>query len=185
MQLHGGNELIDALKLLQRAQIKQGEVVADLGCGAAGHFVFPAAHLVGPQGKVYAVDILPSVLQAIESRGKLEGLTNIETVWSDLDYPQALKIPEHSLDLCLFLNILFQLQKRTAGFEQAARLTKSQGRLLIVDWKLSAAPLGPPAARRVAPEELTRLAQGAGFVLQGMAFAAGPYHYGLLFVKNP
>ena len=63
---HSGNELINPFKVLERAGLQSGWSVADLGCGALGHFVFPAAQLVGGNGKVYAVDIQKTALKAIE-----------------------------------------------------------------------------------------------------------------------
>ncbi len=115
IQLRGGNQLLDAVKILEQGGIKDGYTVADLGCGTSGHFVFPAAHLVGPKGKVYAVDILKSVLQAIDSRTRLEGVDNVEAVWSDLERAGGLKITPGSVDLTLLLNILALVKDKETG----------------------------------------------------------------------
>lgn len=183
IHFHGGNELIDAQKLLTRAGIKQGDTVADLGCGASGHFVFPAAHLTGPTGKVYAVDLLKSVLQSIVSRGKMEGVDNVETVWADLERPGATKIADSSVDLTLLVNDLSQIPSQAIVLREAARITKTGGTLLIGDWKTTASPLGPPVARRLTPETARKLAQEAGFEYRE-EFVAGPYHFGLIFKKK-
>ncbi|OGL65058.1 hypothetical protein A3F52_03825 [Candidatus Uhrbacteria bacterium RIFCSPHIGHO2_12_FULL_47_11] len=183
LQMRGGNELIDPVKLLEHGGIRQGYVVADLGCGTVGHFVFPAAHMVGPQGKVYAVDILKSVLSAIESRRKLEGLDNVEAVWADLEQPGALKIQDGSVDLTLLVNDLSQIPKRDVVLREATRITKTGGTFIVADWKLSASPLGPPPQKRLSPAEAKQLAQAAGFEYAG-EFSAGPYHYGLIFRRK-
>ena len=182
IQLRGGNQLIDAIKVLQAGNIKQGETVADLGCGTTGHFVFPAAHLVGPTGKVYAVDLQKSVLAAIQSREKLEGLDNVDTVWDDLEKAGRLKLPDGSVDLTLLLNILAQVQDKATVLREAARITKSRGQLIISDWKLTASPLGPPPANRLDPQTAKQLALSAGWELTA-EFEPGPYHYGLVFRK--
>lgn len=183
LRMRGGNELVDPVRLLEHAGIKQGYIVAELGCGAAGHFVFPAAHLVGPPGKVYAVDILKSVLEAINSRAKLEGVDNVEGVWADLERPGALKIPEASADLTLLVNDLSQIPARETVVREAARITKVGGTLLVADWKGGYSPLGPPPGKRVEPEAAKTLLGATGFELTS-EFEAGPYHFGLVFRKK-
>ena len=183
MNFHGGNELIDARKLLTRAGIKQGDIVAELACGATGHFVFPAAHMVGSTGRVYAVDILKPVLEAILSRAKLEGVDNVETVWTDLEKPGAMKIADGSADLTLLINDLSQIPARATVLSEAARITKSGGTLLVGDWKQTASPFGPPTERRLNPAIVRQLSQEAGFEYSE-EFEAGPYHFGLIFRKK-
>lgn len=183
IQWHGGNELIDPVKLLEAGGIKQGDTVADLGCGASGHFVFPAAHFTGPQGKVYAVDILKSVLSAIDSRAKLEGVDNVEAIWADLERPGAMKIADGTVDLTLLVNDLSQIPARETVAAEAARITKAGGTLVVGDWKRTASPLGPPPERRLDPAVAKQLVGAKGFELI-KEFDAGPYHYGLVFRKR-
>lgn len=183
LEIRGGNELIDPVKLLEQGGIKQGDIVADLGCGSAGHFVFPAAHLIGPQGKVYAVDLLKSVLSAIESRAKLEGADNVETVWSDLERAGGLKIAERSVDLTLLLNTLAQVRDKQTTVREAARILKPGGTLLVADWKMSQTPLGPPVERRLDRERAKQIVGAEGFEFAG-EFEAGKHHWGLIFKKR-
>ncbi|MDO8505106.1 MAG: methyltransferase domain-containing protein [bacterium] len=183
INFHGGNELIDARKLLTRAGIKQGDIVGELACGATGHFVFPAAHMVGSTGRVYAVDIIKSVLEAVRSRAKLEGVDNVETVWGDLERFQGMKIADGSVDLAVLVNDLSQIPKKEIVLQEAARITKSGGTLLVGDWKQTASPLGPPPEKRLTPAIVRQLAQEAGFEYSE-EFEAGPYHFGLIFHKK-
>lgn len=174
-----GSDFLNIPNILERAGIRAGMVVADLGCGTLGHVVFPAAHRVGPDGMVYAVDVLKSALSGIESRRKLEGVTNVETVWADLEVPGAVHIPPGSLDYVFLVNNM----PKDAMLREAAELLKSQGRLLVVDWKPDGAPFGPPEKDRMAPSEVA--AAGARFGFASLdAFAAGPYHYGIIFRKR-
>lgn len=183
LQFHGGNALIDPVALLKAAGIKQGDAVADLGCGATGHFVFPAAHLVGPKGKVYAVDILKSVLEAIASRAKIEGVDNVEGMWADLERPGGMKIADGSVDLTVLVNDLSQIPDKETVAKEAARITKAGGTLVVGDWKKTAAPLGPPPGARLDPEYVKELAGRAGFELT-REFEAGPYHFGMVFKRK-
>lgn len=183
IQLRGGNQLLDAVKILEQGGIKGGYVVADLGCGTSGHFVFPSAHLVGPKGKVYAVDVLKSALQAIDSRTRLEGVDNVEAVWSDLERANGLKIAPGTVDLTLLLNILALVKDKETVVREAARITKSSGTLVVSDWKSGHSPLGPPSEKRLVPEEIKRIVQSAGFEFV-REFEAGQYHFGMVFIKT-
>src|SRR5436189_6273350 len=53
-------------KLLEMLKFKPGEVVADIGAGSGYHTV-RIAKLVGPKGKVYAVDIQPEMLKIVRA----------------------------------------------------------------------------------------------------------------------
>ena len=114
---------MDANLIFRKAEVSEKMKVADLGCGSSGHFVFPAARLVGKNGKVYAVDILKTVLESINKRTKQEGLDNIETVWSDLEIFGATKIESGSLDISLLINTLYQSNKRAEILRETARMT--------------------------------------------------------------
>ena len=56
-----------------------GEDVADVGAGT-GLFLEPFAAAVGPEGRVYAVDISPRFIEHLDARIAEAGWTNVETV---------------------------------------------------------------------------------------------------------
>lgn len=172
------SELIDAAAIYEAAGLRAGMKAADLGCGTSGHFVFPGARIVGEGGEFYAVDILKSALGAVESRAKLEGLTNIKTIWADIEIPNAVKIPSGLLDLVLLANN----QPSPAMVQEAVRLIRGGGRLAIVDWKTSATPFGPPTAQRKDPLQAKAMAESAGLKFE-KEFSPGKYHWGMVFGK--
>lgn len=178
----GGNYLLDPNLILEKAQIKEGEKVADLGCGAAGHFIFPAARTVGRKGNVYAVDILKTVLSNIDKTAKDEALDNISTVWSDVEVFKATDIETNSLDAVLVINTLYQSSQRAQFLKEATRMLKKNGRIVIVEWKPTSTSLGPPADNRVDKNSLKTGVQQMGLTLEE-EFEAGEHHYGILFIK--
>lgn len=181
-KLSGGNQLLDPYFILEQTALTEGMKVADLGCGGAGHFVFPAAYLVGKKGMVYAVDILKSALSRIENRAKSEGLINIKTIWANLEMDKGTKINEGELDAAFLINVLFQNQKHWEIIKEALRLIKSGGKLLIIEWKSSNIPLGPPLKLRLIKENLFKMSKDLGLKIE-KEFEAGQYHYGLVFQK--
>lgn len=178
MYIPSGSELLNPFFLLEKAGVREGMVVADLGSGPQGHFVFPAARMVGKKSVAYAVDILKGALAGVESRAKFEGVGNVKTVWSDLEVPGGTKIREASLDLAMLINN----RAKDAMIREAVRLVKPGGKLLIVDWKLTDIPFGPPTAERVSPEATKTMVGKYGLKLVE-EFEAGKYHWGLLFTK--
>lgn len=183
MGLRSGTELINPFKLLERVGIRAGQKVADLGCGALGHFVFPAAQLIGADGIVYAVDIQRSVLEQVDRTAKDEQIMNVKTVWSDIDVYGATRIEDGALDLTMLINNLYLSQNRPQLVREMARLTRPGGRMVMVEWKTIATPLGPPTAQRVDKEAAKKILESPSFKLLD-EFEAGPYHYGLLYERT-
>lgn len=178
-----GKELIDPFALLEEAGIAKGMKVADFGCGTLGHYVFPAARLVGDEGKVYAVDILKSVLSGIESRMKMEGTTNVETLWGDLEREHGVRIDDGALDMGLLINNLFLSRQKEKMIEECVRMVRKGGAFVIADWKAGgAAGFGPEPATRVPRDEAKRLAAAAGLIIE-KDLDPGKYHYGFLCRK--
>lgn len=178
----GGNYLLDSNFILNKARIKEGDKIADLGCGAAGHFVFPASKLVGGKGTVYAVDIMKTVLTTIDKKIKEESLENIKTVWSDVESFGATDIASVTLDVILIIDTLYQSEQRAKFLKEAIRMLKTKAYLLVVEWKNTSTPMGPPKENRVEKESLKRGALKMGLTIEE-EFEAGDNHYGILFIK--
>lgn len=181
---HSGNELINPFKILERLQIQAGWQVADLGCGSLGHFVFPAAQFVGGEGRVYAVDIQKMVLQAIESAAKAQQYWNVQTVWSDIEVPHATHIPSNSLDLTIVANNLYLSQHREGLVQEAFRLTKPGGLILVIEWKAEPTVIGPAPEHRLSQEDARQYFSHAELSLED-AYEAGDCHYALVYRRHP
>ncbi len=174
--------LLDIETILNKMDIGERQKVAELGCGNNGFFVFPLARLVGRYGKVYAVDILKSTLEEIRKEAVKKNLSQIMPVWSNLEIFKATNIEASSIDNALLVNILHQSDKRLEILREAIRLLKRNGKLLIIEWKSADIPLGPAPERRVKIEAIKAAAPKIGLDLIE-EFEAGPFHYGLIFVK--
>jgi ubiquinone/menaquinone biosynthesis C-methylase UbiE len=174
--------LFDIDKILAKINIGERDKVAELGCGNFGFFVFPLARLVGKQGKVYAVDILKECLEEIKSTANNNNIPQIETVWSNLEIFNATKIETASIDAATLIGVLNQSQRVTEMLKEASRLLKTNGNLLIIEWKKSDIPFGPEIEKRLKPEEIKEKASKLGLGIKE-EFEAGPYHYGLILRK--
>lgn len=180
-----GTELINPFRVLEHVGIRERMRIADFGCGALGHWTFPAAQLVGPKGTVYAVDILRDSLKLLETRAKADAYANITYVWSDFDVFRAAHIPEGELDLLLLANNFPHSQNPAHLVKEIARLVKKGGKALIVDWKPTATGWGPQhhEKKRAAAADVKRAFAVPEFELEE-EFDAGPAHYAILFART-
>jgi ubiquinone/menaquinone biosynthesis C-methylase UbiE len=180
--LSGGNELLDPEKIFAKLGIEAGAKVADLGCGGAGHFIIPAAKLVGEKTLAYAVDIQKLVLKNVSVKARMMGINNIKQIWSNLESLGATNINEQSLDFALLINTLFQSKKQKEIIRESVRLLKKGGKLLIIDWDQTNSSFGPPLENRTKKAELRQAALSLNLKLIE-EFKPGNYHYGLIFEK--
>lgn len=171
-------EFLNPAAILKQLGLRKDAIAADFGSGSGG-WALPLAKKL-EDGKVYAIDILAEPLSALQSKAILEKISNIETIKSDIESEQGSTLSGSSVDLVLITNLLFQAQKREKIFEETKRILKDNGEVLVVDWKKEA-PFGPLEGR-IPEGEVKKIAEKFGFKLK-KEFAAGKYHYGLVFEK--
>ena len=180
---HSGTALVNPYNIFDQAGLLEGMKVADLGCGGTGHFVFSIKDRVGDNGVVYAVDILKNILENINSRIKSEGHENIFPIWSDIENPGSVPIPEGSLDMCFLVNVMYTLNKKREVLQEISRLLKEKGVAVIVDWVKPLEGLGPQADQLVGARELNDLALDCDLMFE-KNFSAGRNHYCLILRKE-
>lgn len=87
--------------LLTSLGVKPGMTVCDMGCGN-GYYTLQLAKMVGPQGRVLAVDIQPQMLELLMQRAAEADLENIEPILGQLHDP---KLPAGQVDLMLLVDV--------------------------------------------------------------------------------
>jgi predicted methyltransferase len=159
--------------------IAEASVVADVGAGS-GWFTVRLARRVGPNGVVYAQDVQQEMLQAIKRRVEREGLTNVRTVIGEGSDPRLLR---NSLDAILIVGVYNEIGDKIEMLRNLAAALKPQGRIGVIDFKLSGGGPGPPMEERVDPQIVVRDAARAGLrLLSQESFL--PYQYFLVFAKE-
>ncbi|MCK9438954.1 MAG: class I SAM-dependent methyltransferase [Patescibacteria group bacterium] len=176
------NNLLNIESLIARLGLEQGFRVADLGCGAFGYFTFLLAKFVGKSGKIYAVDIIKDSLEAIKKRARIENLSQIETIWSDLEVVGGANIKSDSLDSVLLINVLHQSEKKINILKECMRILKPGGKVLLVEWNEKDSPFILSSVNKVSRDEIKRLSSFLNIKIED-EFQAGEYHYGMLLSK--
>ena len=167
--------------ILEQLGMQQGMIVADLGCGA-GYKTISSAKIVGASGMVFAVDIQRHLLDNIASKAKIEGFSNIKTVWADLEVVGSTRIAEDSCDMVIIANTLYQSRQPEKIMEEAKRIAKPMGEIVVIDWKSVHIPLGPALANRITKERVLEIAEQLNLTLD-QDFIPSEFHYGLTFSK--
>jgi len=117
-------------KVIEALNLKPTDVIADIGAGT-GYFSFRMAALV-PQGKVYAVDIQPEMLDAINFLKTENNVTNVETVLGTLTNAN---LPEASIDLALMVDAYHEFEYPKEMMEGLLQSLKPRGRVVLVEYR--------------------------------------------------
>ena len=114
--------------LLEEAGIRPGFRVLDYGCGP-GSYLEPLSRLVGPSGKIYALDIHPLAIQEVQKRASRKGILNVKTIQSDCNTG----LPDNSVDVVLLYDVFHDLSQPDEVLRELHRVVKPGGGLSFSD----------------------------------------------------
>ena len=173
------NSFFDPAKILRMFGLGKGVFdVADFGCGY-GTFTFPAALMI--KGKIYAFDIEPAMIKAVEQKAKALNRNNVVPILRDF-ISEGSGLGDLSVDFVMLFNIL-HVENPVDLLKEAYRILRKGGKVGIIHWIYDAStPRGPPMDIRPKPEQCRQWAESAGFIFE-QQFDLKPYHYGLLLRK--
>ncbi len=169
---------LNPIEVLNRLQLSKNMVAADFGCGSGG-WAIPLAKKL-EEGVVYAIDILEEPLSALKGKMALAKISNIRIIRSDIENKNGSTLADNSVDLVLITNLLFQCEEKKSVLEEAKRILKSRGKILVVDW-LKDNPL-TREIEYVNFDEIKEIAKDLELKLE-KEFKAGSYHWALIFEK--
>ena len=110
-----------------------GQTVLDYGCGP-GSFSLAAAKLVGPTGRIYAVDINPWAVSRVQRLSERGRFTNI--VAKVGKNPSV--VPVHSIDLAILHDVLHELEDPDLVISSLWCTLKPEGVLAVNDHHMKA-----------------------------------------------
>jgi SAM-dependent methyltransferase len=113
----------------QFAQIKQGDIVVDLGSGA-GNDCFIARHETGETGKVIGVDFTPAMIDKARSNAEVRGFNNVEFRQGDIE---SMPITANTADVIVSNCVLNLVPNKDAVIKDIYRVLKPGGHFSISD----------------------------------------------------
>jgi ubiquinone/menaquinone biosynthesis C-methylase UbiE len=169
----------DSRTLLRELRVKPGQVVCDLGCGN-GYHTLPLARLVGPKGRVLAVDIQPEMLRLLERRATLARIDNIQLILGTVVDP---RLPEAGVDLVLLVDVYHEFSHPEHMLQAIRRALKPEGLVCLVEFRAEdpAVPIQP--LHKMSKKQMLRELTANGFKLV-REFDELPWQHVMFFGKD-
>jgi ubiquinone/menaquinone biosynthesis C-methylase UbiE len=125
----------DALRRMtvNLSQVKEGDCVLEVGC-ATGSLTLAAKRQAGPTGKVFAIDIIPGM---IEVSRKKAAQANLDVTFQEASV-EAIPFPDQHFDVVICSFMIFHMSEkvRRKGITEIYRVLKPEGKLLVLDLSL-------------------------------------------------
>jgi ubiquinone/menaquinone biosynthesis C-methylase UbiE len=118
-------------KALDAIGLRKGDQVADIGAGV-GYFTWRMAERVGPEGKVYGVDIQEAMLKQLRQNIEARGLRNVEAVLGAVDDP---RLPPGSCDLILLVDVYHEFSEPQKMLRKMREALKPAGRMVLLEYR--------------------------------------------------
>ena len=132
----------ESVEVMDRAGVKPGMTVADIGAGE-GYYTIRLAARIGAKGRVLAQDIVPEVRDALAERVTRERLDNVSVKLGTPDMPG---LPDHSFDRVFLIHMYHEIASPYAFLWHLRPATKAGGRVVVVDANRPTNQHGTPPA---------------------------------------
>lgn len=158
--------------------LKEGDIMADIGCGI-GYFAVPASKIVGESGKIFAMDILPEMLDEVHMKIEENNISNIETVLTE---ENDFKLEASKITIAFICNVLHETEDKMKFLNEIKRSICDKGRIVIVEWQKIKSEFGPPFEHRLDKIDLLNILDTLGFS-DIRAIDIGENYYGIVAIK--
>ncbi len=144
--------------ILKLTELTSGMVFLDIGSNN-GYFSLPAAQIIGPTGKVNAIDIDSVALQDLKDTALEHGIQNIRTFNIAAE---DLKSHQFDSDIIFFGTVLHDLKDPLKALINARDNLVKDGIIYNLDWQKHDSSIGPPFEIRFSKEYTAELTAKAG-----------------------
>jgi SAM-dependent methyltransferase len=164
--------------LIKNMKIKSNEVIADIGAGS-GYHAFRIASLV-TNGLVYAVDIQPEMLMAIEKTKEFKKVENIKTI---LGTEKTVELPKNSVDKILMVDVYHEFSFPVEMINSIKNALKPNGELFLIEYRAEDLKVPIKRIHKMTEEQAVKEMKAAGLVLKENIDNL-PWQHCMIFIKN-
>jgi ubiquinone/menaquinone biosynthesis C-methylase UbiE len=169
----------DCSTLLKALNIKPGQTVCDMGCGN-GFYTLELAKLVGPKGKVLAVDIQQEMLRLLDERAKAAEITNIKPILGTVADPM---LPEGKADLILCVDVYHEFSHPEQMLAAMKKALAPGGRLVLVEFRAEDPNVPIKPLHKMSKEQVLKELTPNGFELAEQ-FDKLPWQHVMFFERS-
>ena len=168
----------DVSTLIKNMKIKTNEIIADIGAGS-GYHVFKMAPLAR-NGLVYAVDIQPEMLEAIELKKRSKRVSNVETV---LGSEKSINLLKNSIDKILLVDVYHEFSYPAEMVESIKSALKPNGQLFLIEYRGEDSSVPIKKIHKMTEKQSIAEMEVAGFRLKENIDNL-PWQHCMIFEKN-
>jgi ubiquinone/menaquinone biosynthesis C-methylase UbiE len=165
--------------MLTSLGVKPGMTVCDMGCGN-GFYSVQLAKLVGPKGKIYAVDIQPKMLEFLNERAAKAKVKNIVPVQGELWDP---KLPQGEIDLILLVDVYHEFSHPEHMLAAMREALAPDGKAVLVEYRAEDRNVPIKPEHKMTKEQIKKEWLPNGFKL-AKEFDRLPWHHMMWFEKD-
>jgi ubiquinone/menaquinone biosynthesis C-methylase UbiE len=146
--------------LLKNMDLQSTDVVTDIGAGS-GYHVFKIAPKVS-EGKVFAVDIQPEMLNAIEKKKNELGQNNIELIKGT---EKNTKLPKNSVDKVLMVDVYHEFEFPVEMIQSIKNALRANGKIYLIEYRAEDKSVPIKRLHKMTEAQAVKEMNAAGFEL--------------------
>ena len=148
-------------RLLSNMYIDTADVIADIGAGS-GYHVFKMARIT-TKGLIYAVDIQPEMLIAMNSKIADSTIKNVETI---LGGERSINLSKNSVDKVLMVDVYHEFSYPAEMLASIKKALKPEGRIFLIEYRGEDISVPIKTIHKMTEKQAEKEFEAAGFVLE-------------------
>lgn len=164
-------------KLLGNMKIEPGDTIADIGAGS-GYHVFKMAPIVD-EGLIFAVDIQPEMLAAMEKKREESTNKNISLIQGN---EKSVNLPENSVDKVLLVDVYHEFNFPYEMMLSIKNAMRADAKLYLIEYRGEDASVPIKELHKMTENQAVIEMEAAGFILEENIDNL-PWQHCMVFIK--
>ena len=163
--------------LISNLQIKDNDVIADIGAGS-GYHVFKMAPLA-KTGTIYAVDIQEEMLEAIKNKKERSGRKNIEVIKGS---EKSVNLPKSRVNKVLMVDVYHEFNYPKEMLLSIHKALTKEGEIFLIEYRKEDAKVPIKLVHKMTEQQAVKEFEANGFKLKENIDSL-PWQHCMIFIK--